>query len=96
MSIAVNLSMPELRNGGVYTTPDNVTVVVCSEAGGGYVLYVLEESDAPAEKEAGERRRKFELFKADAKGRLFRFGRPTDWRIADLEITDTGQTARLC
>ena len=90
--------MPELRDGGVYTTPDHVTVVVCSEVGGGYVLYVLEETgtDERAAREAGTHRRKFELFKADAKGRLFRFGRPTDWRIADLELSDTGQTVRVC
>ena len=90
--------MPKLRDGGVYTTPDDVTVAVCSEVEGGYVLYVLEETEADehAEHEAGKDRRKFELFKADAKGRLFRFGRPTDWRIADLELTDTGQTARVC
>ena len=90
--------MPELRDGGVYTTPDDVIVAVCSEVGGGYVIYVLEETevDEHTESEAGKGRRKFELFKADAKGRLFRFGRPTDWRIADLDLTDTGQTVRLC
>ena len=67
-------------------------VVVCCDGDGACVLYVLEA----AEEAAGVGRRKFELFKADRKGRLFRYGRATDWRVGDLDLTDTGETVRLC
>jgi hypothetical protein len=92
MNPDIHTSLQGLREGGVYLTPNGTTVVVCSEDDGTSVLYVLEETEA----ESGGGRRKFELFKADQKGRLFRYGRPTDWRVRDLDLADTGETVRLC
>ena len=87
-------TMKGLRDGGVYTTGDGMVVVVCSDDAGGYIIYVLEEArrTKPAVGEPVEDRRKFVLFTADRQGRLSRFGRPTGWSVADLDLMDTGQT----
>ena len=97
--LAVRKAMQKLREGGVYLGPDGTMFAACSEADGSHVLYVLEDPDAEgsvADEPAAGQRRKFELFRADEKGRLFRFGRLTDWRVGDLDLTDTGQTVRVC
>ena len=87
-----------LREGGVYKTGDGTVVVVCPDDASGHVIYVLEEAGPtePAGGESGVNRRKFELFRADEQGRLYRFGRATGWRVADLDLEDTGQTVRAC
>lgn len=89
--------MEGLREGGIYLSRDGMTVTACSEPDGSWVLYVMEETEGEAQAESGKLlRRRFELFKADAEGRLFRYGRATDWRVADLDLIDTGQTVRVC
>jgi hypothetical protein len=96
--LAVYKAMQKLREGGVYLGPDGTMFAACPEADGSHVLYILEDTEAEggAADEPGGQRRKFELFRADEKGRLFRYGRLTDWRVGDLDLTDTGQTVRVC
>ena len=84
----------ELRERGIYRVPNGTRVVACL-SDDRYVFYRVQEWERcePRDRQECASARIRQYLTAVAAGRLFQMGKPTKWRLKDLE--DTGETATV-
>jgi hypothetical protein len=79
MYVGAEMTMRQLRERGIYRTPDGKEFVVCAGLLGHYLLYGLSKGVAG-----------FPAYVVDVAGRIVTATQPTPWKSE--ELSDTGQT----